>query len=77
MSYAIIGGIAAIARGIPRHTNDVDVTIQGGGPSERELLARLQSAGLEARIPEALAEAMDLPGRAAELEALRRSVNAR
>jgi hypothetical protein len=29
--YMIIGGVAVIARGVPRLTDDVDATIWGGG----------------------------------------------
>ena len=54
----IIGGIAVIARGVPRLTRDVDLTIAGGIITLPALLADLRRRhDLAPRIPEALAAA--------------------
>lgn len=52
--YAVIGGIAAIVRGIPRHTNDVNVAVMGGTTDAASLLERFRSVGIDARIPDAV-----------------------
>ena len=52
---AIIGGIAVIARGIPRLTRDIDVAIAGQDISVRDLAAELSAVGIIPRISDALA----------------------
>ncbi len=52
--FMIIGGIAVIARGVPRHTDDVDATIQAEGIELEELLAALANQSIVPRIPDAL-----------------------
>ena len=50
----LIGGIAVVARGIPRHTHDVDGTISGEGVDLEELIRVLEKHDIEPRIPNAL-----------------------
>jgi len=52
--FMIIGGIAVIARGVPRQTVDVDATIAADGLDVPDLLRQLEAAGFHARIPAAL-----------------------
>jgi hypothetical protein len=49
----LIGGIAAIVRGVPRATRDIDVTVSGGHGSLAETLTILGRHGLVPRIPNA------------------------
>lgn len=49
----IIGGIAVIARGVPRLTRDVDATVAGGVMDLPALLDALRPHGLTPRIPDA------------------------
>ena len=49
----IIGGIAAVARGIPRFTRDIDATIEAEGLDVDRALALLQHHGFEPRIERA------------------------
>ena len=49
----IIGGIAAVARGIPRFTRDIDATIEAEGLDIDRALALLQRHGFEPRIEHA------------------------
>ncbi|MEM9691733.1 MAG: hypothetical protein AAGA56_04255 [Myxococcota bacterium] len=51
----LIGGFAAIARGVPRTTRDIDVTIAGGAVAPEVLLRRFEAGGFDARIEGALA----------------------
>jgi hypothetical protein len=51
---AIIGGIAVIARGVPRLTRDIDVAIAGADISVRDLAAELSGVGIVPRISDAL-----------------------
>lgn len=53
--FAIIGGIAAIIRGIPRHTSDIDLTVSGGATDAASLLATFEAAGITPRMEDALA----------------------
>ncbi len=46
----LIGGMAVIARGVPRVTRDVDLTIAGGVMPTPELIVALGSLGLQPRI---------------------------
>jgi predicted nucleotidyltransferase len=57
--YMIFGGVAVIARGVPRHTDDVDATVWGEGVALDSLVKLLASQGIEPRIPEALAFARE------------------
>lgn len=52
--YMIIGGIAVIARGVPRHTDDVDGTVWADGLDLESLLSALRAERIEPRIAEAL-----------------------
>jgi predicted nucleotidyltransferase len=52
---AVIGGIAVIARGVPRLTRDIDVAIAGQDITVAELAGELASAGIDPRSPDALA----------------------
>lgn len=51
----IIGGIAVIARGVPRLTRDVDATVAGGVMELPALLDALRPHGVVPRIPDAVA----------------------
>jgi predicted nucleotidyltransferase len=50
----IIGGIAVIARGVPRLTRDVDATVAGGGVDLADLVRRLVAHELVPRIEDAI-----------------------
>lgn len=49
----IIGGIAVMARGVPRQTIDVDATVWGEGVDVAQLFAVLAEHDIVARIPDA------------------------
>ncbi|MDI7268140.1 MAG: nucleotidyltransferase, partial [Myxococcota bacterium] len=51
----IIGGIAAIVRGVPRVTRDIDATVVGEGTDLDALLATFGRHGVAPRIDDALA----------------------
>lgn len=51
----LIGGIAAIVRGVPRATRDIDITISGGHGPLADTAQVLASHDLVPRIPNALA----------------------
>jgi predicted nucleotidyltransferase len=51
----LIGGMAVIARGLPRTTRDIDVAVLGGSVPLDRLLTRLEKGGFEPRIKNALA----------------------
>lgn len=51
--FMVIGGIAVIARGVPRQTIDVDATVWGKSVSLEDLLAGLGSQNIVPRIPDA------------------------
>lgn len=51
----MIGGIAVIARGVPRLTRDIDIAIAGADLSLAQLVNELSRAGIEPRINDALA----------------------
>lgn len=55
----IIGGIAVIARGVPRQTIDIDATVDATGTDIDALLATLGQHGIEPRIPDAAAFARE------------------
>ncbi len=55
----IIGGIAVIARGVPRHTIDIDATVRAEGLDIDLLIRVLASHGIVARIPDARAFAFE------------------
>ena len=48
--YMVIGGIAVIARGVPRHTQDIDATIAAEGLDLAGLLVKLRDQLIEPRI---------------------------
>jgi hypothetical protein len=50
----LIGGIAVIARGVPRHTNDVDGTVAAEGVELEELVRILAKHRIEPRVPDAV-----------------------
>ena len=50
----LIGGVAVIARGVPRTTRDVDATLVGGKRPLSEIVAGLAQHGLVPRIEDAL-----------------------
>jgi hypothetical protein len=50
----IIGGIAVIARGVPRQTVDVDATVWGETVDVDTLMTVLGRHGFEARVPDAV-----------------------
>lgn len=49
----VIGGIAVIARGVPRHTVDVDAAVWGERLELSHLFAVLAEHGITARVPDA------------------------
>jgi hypothetical protein len=51
----LIGGLAVILRGFPRHTDDIDVTVLGAHASAEQLAQMLSAAGFEPRIDDAVA----------------------
>ncbi len=51
----IIGGVAVIARGVPRLTRDVDATVAGGTLDLADLADRLRAHDLVPRIDDAIA----------------------
>jgi hypothetical protein len=50
----LIGGMAVIARGIPRTTRDIDVAVMGGRLSLDQLVACLAQGGFETRMENAI-----------------------
>jgi len=52
-SAMIIGGIAVIARGVPRLTVDVDATVWGADVSLHDLFSTLEAHDIVPRIPDA------------------------
>lgn len=46
VKYIIIGGVAAIAYGVPRTTNDIDIFIEPTVDNCRRLLKAMEEAGL-------------------------------
>lgn len=57
--YMVIGGIAVIARGVPRQTADVDATVNAEGIDLDGLFARLALEEIVGRIPDAVAFAKE------------------
>lgn len=55
----IIGGIAVIARGVPRVTRDIDVAFAGAEVALQGLMAELELAGIVPRISDAIAFAAE------------------
>ncbi len=51
--HMVIGGVAVIARGVPRLTRDVDVTLWGAGVDVKMLLAAFAKAKITPRIDDA------------------------
>lgn len=54
VDYAIIGGAAVIARGLPRHTEDVDAAIWGPDVDLDRLVEALSDAGFALRTTDAV-----------------------
>lgn len=54
-SFMLIGGLAVILRGFPRHTDDIDVTVLGAHASAKQLAQMLSAAGFEPRIDDVVA----------------------
>ncbi len=52
--HVVIGGIAVIARGVPRVTRDIDIAFSGAEIEVGQLIAELQRAGIAPRIEDAL-----------------------
>lgn len=52
--YAVIGGVAVIVRGVPRHTDDLDLTIWAPDLRIEDLLQRFAAAGITPRVADAL-----------------------
>jgi hypothetical protein len=52
--FMVIGGIAVIARGVPRQTIDIDATVAADGLDMARLIGALQQHGIAARIPNAV-----------------------
>lgn len=50
----LIGGMAVIARGVPRLTRDIDITIAGGKAEISEIVSVLSQHGFVARIDNAI-----------------------
>lgn len=55
----VIGGIAVIARGVPRVTRDIDIAFSGADVTLQGLVADLERAGIVSRIDDALAFAAE------------------
>lgn len=55
----VIGGIAVIARGVPRVTRDIDIAFSGADIALHALAAEFADAGIVARIEDALAFAAE------------------
>jgi hypothetical protein len=53
--WFLFGAQAAILHGVARLSADVDVTVELGARSSRELVAALATAGFEPRVPDAIA----------------------
>src|SRR5262245_40810301 len=51
-SHMIIGGIAVIARGVLRQTDDVDATVWAEGAPLPRLIEALRAEGIVGRIPD-------------------------
>ena len=49
----LIGGLAVVARGVPRLTVDIDAVVDGDGLDLDRLWEVLRDSGLEARVTEA------------------------
>jgi predicted nucleotidyltransferase len=55
----VIGGIAVIARGVPRLTRDIDIAFSGGDIELPALVHELESVGIAPRIEDAIAFAAE------------------
>lgn len=53
--HMLIGGVAVVAHGVRRLTDDVDATIWADGVDVRSLVTQLQREGIELRIDDGLA----------------------
>ncbi|MCA9579020.1 MAG: nucleotidyl transferase AbiEii/AbiGii toxin family protein [Polyangiales bacterium] len=52
--YVLIGGLAVVLRGFPRHTDDIDVMVLGAAASASQLMDALASSGFVPRVENAL-----------------------
>ena len=52
---AVIGGIAVIARGVPRLTRDIDIAVAGNDITSSVLAGELERVGIRPRIADAIA----------------------
>jgi len=52
--YMLIGGLAAMARGVVRQTDDADATVWAAGIEPSHLLATMEARGFRARIDDPL-----------------------
>lgn len=50
--FMLIGGLAVIARGVPRDTDDIDATVWGPDLDLGDLMAALHDEGITGRIPD-------------------------
>jgi hypothetical protein len=57
--YMLIGGVAVILRGVPRHTDDIDAAVWAEHVETERLLDVLAAHGIEGRIPELAAFAAE------------------
>ena len=53
--YMLIGGLAVVLRGFPRHTDDIDIAVLGAEASASKLAGLLDAGGFEPRIEDAVA----------------------
>jgi hypothetical protein len=53
-SYVLIGGLAVVLRGFPRHTDDIDVMVLGPSTSLPQLMSWLTACGFVPRVDDAL-----------------------
>jgi predicted nucleotidyltransferase len=53
--YMLIGGLAVVVRGFPRHTDDIDIAVLGAQTSIERLAKLLTKGGFEPRIDDAVA----------------------
>ena len=58
LDHMVIGGIAVIAQGVPRHTDDIDATVWAEPVDVDSLIGVLASNGIEPRIDDAREFAM-------------------
>jgi predicted nucleotidyltransferase len=52
--FMLIGGLAVVLRGFPRHTDDIDIAVLGAETSAQRLAGLLEAEGFEPRIEDAV-----------------------